>query len=531
MIHHASDWCGPTASTLVLRALQCFPERTAFAWDGGSLSYGAALDLIGRVQGVIKAAGREPQVVAFLSANRADAWCAEVAVQALGLAVTWLHPMGALPDQLEQLNDSGAAALIVDALAFDQRGAELAALAPQLRRVWTLGTAGTGTAGSGTTAFGVDLLAAAQSMGPTTARDLSTPSSVATMNYTGGTTGRSKAVLRQQHAHAAMWRAILEDFELPARPRYLAAAPISHVAGTKIAPVLLRGGTVHLLQRFDTGEFLSKVQTQSINMSLLVPTMIYSLLDDPSLASRDLSSLELLMYGASPMSPTRLVEAMERIGPVFSQLYGQTECYPISLLRKADHDAAQPQLFASCGAPVASAEVRLLDEAGQSVPQGEAGEICVRAPQMMNGYWQRDELTRETTAGGWLHTGDIARMDERGFLFIVDRKKDMIVSGGFNVYPREVEDVLTSDPSVASAAVIGVPDAKWGETVLAVVVARPGAVIDADALAQLVKQRKGVQHAPKRVEVVDALPLTALGKIDKQALRAPHWPSGGRQVA
>ncbi|MBK0114043.1 MULTISPECIES: AMP-binding protein [unclassified Delftia] len=521
MINLASGWCGPTACTLVLRALQRFPERTAFSWDGGSLRYGAALDLIGRLQGVLKAAGHEPRVVALLSANRAEAWCAEVAVQALGLAVTWLHPMGALPDQLEQLHDSGAAALVVDGRAFGQRGAELAALAPQLQHVWTLGK----------TEAGVDLLAAAQSIGPVAARDLSLPSSVATMNYTGGTTGRSKAVLRQQHAHAAMWRAILEDFELPARPNYLAAAPISHVAGTKIAPVLLRGGTVHLLQRFEPDEFLATVQAQSINMSLLVPTMVYTLLDEPRLAARDLSSLELLLYGASPMSPTRLVEAMERIGPVFSQLYGQTECYPISLLRKGDHDAAQPERFASCGAPIASVEVRLLDDSGQSVPQGEAGEICVRAPHVMNGYWQRDELTREASAGGWLHTSDIARMDERGFLFIVDRKKDMIVSGGFNVYPREVEDVLTSDPSVASAAVIGVPDAKWGETVLAVVVARPGAVIDADALAQLVKQRKGAQHAPKRVQVVDALPLTALGKVDKKALRAPHWPTGGRQVA
>lgn len=521
MMNITSDWYGPTSSALVLRALRRYPSRIAFSWDDGSLTYAGALDLIGRFQGVFKAAWPNPIVVALLSANRAEAWCAEIAVQSLGVPVTWLHPMGALPDQLEQLSDSGAETLIVDAKAFHQRGGELAAKAASLRTVWTLGP----------TEFGKDLLAGAHAIGTVEARDQSKLSSVATMNYTGGTTGRSKAVVRQQHAHAAMWRAILEDFELPAVPQYLAAAPISHVAGTKIAPVLLRGGTVHLLQRFDPSEFLTTVEAKGINMSLLVPTMIYTLLDDTSLNSRNLKSLELMLYGASPMSPTRLVEAIERVGPVFSQLYGQTECYPISLLRKADHDVTDPDLFSSCGSPVASVEVCLVDSEGRAVPQGEAGEICVRAPHAMTGYWQRDELTREATAGGWLHTSDIARMDERGFMFIVDRKKDMIVSGGFNVYPREVEDVLTSDPRVASAAVIGIPDAKWGEAVMAVVVPRPGAQVDAESLAKLVKDRKGAQHAPKRVEIVEKLPLTALGKIDKKALRAPHWPANGRQVA
>jgi fatty-acyl-CoA synthase len=174
--------------------------------------------------------------------------------------------------------------------------------------------------------------------------------------------------------------------------------------------------------------------------------------------------------------------------------------------------------------------VRLLDGDGQEVPMGEAGEICVRAPHAMERYWQRDELTAEALAGGWLHSGDIARADEDGYLYIVDRKKDMIVSGGFNVFPREVEDILSSDPQVAMAAVIGVPDAKWGEAVMAVVVPRPGATPDAQRLMQLVKARKGAQHAPKQVEFVAALPVTAVGKVDKKALRAPHWANQARQV-
>jgi fatty-acyl-CoA synthase len=258
--------------------------------------------------------------------------------------------------------------------------------------------------------------------------------------------------------------------------------------------------------------------------------MIYVLLDHPRLDQSDLSSLELILYGASPMSPTRLVEGLERIGPVFSQLYGQTECYPVSVLGKADHDARRPELFASCGFPVASCSTSLRDEDNNEVKPGEAGEICVRAPQAMEQYWKRPEQTAETLKGGWLHTGDIARADERGYLYIVDRKKDMIVSGGFNIFPREVEDVLSSHPDVAMAAVIGVPHEKWGEAVAALIVAKPGTQPVAEALMQLVKDRKGSTHAPKQVEFVDSLPLTAVGKVDKKILRAKYWSGRARQV-
>jgi fatty-acyl-CoA synthase len=510
----------PTASALALLALQRWPQRAAFSWDGGSITRAGLLALIGRVQAALMREGRAPARVALLSANRFEAWGVEVAVQALGSASTWLHPMGALQDQLEQLRDAQVDALVVDARHYGERGGELAARLDPAVRVWTLGPAG----------YGHDLLAAAQHAGEQPARALATPLDIATLGYTGGTTGKSKAAWRRQHGHAAMCRAILDDFELPATPRYLASAPISHVAGTKILPVLLRGGTVHLMPRFEPGAFLTSVQRERINMGLLVPTMIYMLLDDPALARADVSSLELLLYGASPMSPTRLVEGIERLGPVFSQLYGQTECYPISLLRREDHDPARPERLGSCGHPIAATQVRLLDGDGQEVAVGEAGEICVRAPHAMEGYWQRDELTDEALAGGWLHSGDIARADEAGYLYIVDRKKDMIVSGGFNVFPREVEDILSSDPQVAMAAVIGVPDAKWGEAVMAVVVPRPGATPDAQRLMQLVKERKGAQHAPKQVEFVAALPLTAVGKVDKKALRAPHWAGQTRQV-
>jgi fatty-acyl-CoA synthase len=186
--------------------------------------------------------------------------------------------------------------------------------------------------------------------------------------------------------------------------------------------------------------------------------------------------------------------------------------------------------LASCGRPLAGLDVALLDEDGNVVPAGSVGEVCVRGPLLMDGYIDEPEATEEAMRFGWLHTGDLGVFDDDGFLTLVDRAKDMIVSGGFNVYPREVEDVLATDPSVAASAVIGVPDADWGEAVAAYVVAAPGASIDEVALRDLVRSRKGPVHAPKQIHVVDALPLTGIGKPDKKVLRAKHWPNADRAI-
>jgi fatty-acyl-CoA synthase len=458
--------------------------------------------------------------VAFLTANRADSWCAGVAAQLSRLAITWLHPLGSLEDQLFQLEDSDAQMLVIDAAAFRDRGGDLAAKASQIKTVFTLGAAG----------YGTDLLVAIETAGHAAARCLAGADDIATLNYTGGTTGKSKGALRTHREYGGFANAILADFEIPDRARYLTVAPISHVAGTKVLPTLMRGGTVHMLRGFDPEAVFNTIARERINFTLFVPTMIYVLLDHPALGRTDLSSLELVLYGASAMSPSRLVEGIERIGPVFSQLYGQTECYPVSVLRKQDHDPKTPELFLSCGFPIAACEVKILDEDDREVKAGQAGEICVRGPHVMAEYWKRPETTAETLKNGWLHTGDIARADERGYLFILDRKKDMIVTGGFNIFPREVEDVLTQHPDVAMCAVVGVPDDKWGEAVTAVVVAREGALPDADELINLVKSRKGSAHAPKQIQFVSELPMTGVGKVDKKVLRATFWAGRDRMV-
>ena len=511
----------PPVCEQTLRALARYPQRTAFSWPGGSLTYQGATDLIGRMQANFMRLGLQPgSRVAFLTANRADTWCAGVAAQLSQLALTWLHPLGSLDDQLFQLEDSEAETLVVDAAAFRDRGGDLATRAQGLKHIFTMGPAN----------YGTDLLTAVEQAGSATARCLAGPDDIATLNYTGGTTGKSKGALRHHREYGGFANAILADFEIPEGARYLTVAPISHVAGTKVLPTLMRGGTVHMLKGFDPEAVLKTIEREKINFTLFVPTMIYVLLDHPALDKTDLSSLELLLYGASAMSPSRLVEGIERIGPVFSQLYGQTECYPVSVLRKADHDPKTPELFLSCGFPIAACQVKILDDNDQQVATGEAGEICVRASHVMAGYWKRPDVTAETLKNGWLHTGDIARKDERGYMFILDRKKDMIVSGGFNIFPREVEDVLTQHADVAMCAVVGIPDDKWGEAVTAVVVAREGTKPDADELINLVKARKGSAHAPKQIQFVKELPMTGVGKVDKKVLRARFWEGRGRMV-
>ncbi|MGF6429851.1 MULTISPECIES: AMP-binding protein [Bradyrhizobium] len=511
----------PAVCEQTLRALARYPSRTAFAWPGGSLSYQGATDLIGRMQSVFMRLGFAPGTrVALLTANRADSWCAGVAAQLSRLAITWLHPLGSLDDQLFQIEDSEAQMLIVDGITFRDRGGELATKAQGLKTVFTLGPAD----------YGADLLQVAEDAGSASAKSFAREDDISTLNYTGGTTGKSKGALRYHREYGGFAAAILADFEIPETPRYLTVAPISHVAGTKVLPTLMRGGTVHMLKGFDPEAVFTTIAREKINFTLFVPTMIYVMLDHPALDKTDLSSLELLLYGASAMSPSRLVEGIERIGPVFSQLYGQTECYPVSVLRKADHDPKTPDLFLSCGFPITACQVKILDQDDQEVAIGEAGEICVRATHVMAEYWKRPDITAETLKSGWLHTGDIARKDERGYMFILDRKKDMIVSGGFNIFPREVEDVLSQHADVAMVAVVGVPDDKWGEAVTAVVVAREGAAPDADELIGLVKAKKGSAHAPKQIQFVKELPMTGVGKVDKKVLKARFWTGRDRMV-
>jgi fatty-acyl-CoA synthase len=475
-----------------------------------------------RTAQVFRECGLQPgDGITQISSNRIDAFVVSSAALINGIRYTPLHPLGSLDDQAFILEDAEISALVADVPAFAQRGQDLAARGPGLKHVFTLGEA----------AFGEDLLELAKARDPTPLSPIPKQNDLAWIAYTGGTTGRPKGVMLPHRSMVMNALMTLAEWQWPRELRLLTATPITHAAGPLLGPAMLRGGTVVMLPGFDPQSFLAAIVEHRITATFLVPTMIYVLLDHPATRQADLSSLQMVIYGAAPMSPTRLIEAMEVFGSIFTQLYAQTEApNTVTTLRMEDHDPARPERLGSCGSPLAGIQVAILDENDEEVAVGEVGEICVRGPLVMDGYWKRPEETAQTLRNDWLHTGDMARRDEDNFYYIVDRAKDMIVSGGFNVFPREIEDVLTSHDAVAMAAVIGVPDEKWGESVKAIVVPKPGTSPSAEELIALVRDAKGPVYAPKTVEFVDEMPVTPLGKPDKKAVRQRFWGKQERQV-
>ena len=464
----------------------------------------------------------ERHATAMVSKNRPEVLFVMGANMMSACRSTSLHPMASLDDQAYVLEDAGVETLIFDPTAFDQRAVDLQERVPGVKLLLSLGPS----------EVGVDLIALAKTFDPQPlVAPVVDPEEVTGLTYTGGTTGKSKGVMQTYRAGATLLQIQLSEWEWPEDTRFLIATPLSHAGAAFFVPTLLRGGCLIVLPGFEPTAVLEAIEKYKITATMLVPTMLYVLMDHPKIDDYDLSSLETIYYGAAAMSPTRLKEAIERFGSIFFQFFGQSECgMTISVLKKAEHDVTNLERLATCGRAVPWLKVALLDDDLNEVPDGEPGEICVRGPLVMKGYWNKPEQTAEALAGGWLHTGDVARKDRDGYLTIVDRKKDMIVSGGFNVFPREIEDVIGTHPAVAQVAVIGVPDEKWGEAVKAVVVLRPDQAVTADELAALVKAAKGAVHSPKSVDFVDSIPLSALGKPDKKALRATYWQGSDRLV-
>lgn len=500
---------GGTLGALVLRACQRYRDESAVVGPDLRLTYA---QLSNRISGMMQAfdeVGLERgDGVALLSGNSADVVVATCAVMAAGLRLTALSPLGSEQDHLFCVKDAEVSAIIVDP-RFVPRALDLRQGAPKLREVFALGEASNA----------IDLSRKA-SAGRQMAEDRAYTDDIAMIAYTGGTTGRPKGVV---HTHASALAALhmaASEWEWPTNGKVLAVTPVSHAAGILAYPTFLRGGEFHVLAGFSARSFYDYVANAKIGATFMAPTMIYRLLDDPPRAGDDLRTLETIFYGAAPMDADRMLEAIGCFGSIFMQLYGQTEAPTcITYMRRFEHDVTRLDVLASAGIPQAGLDIVLLDGDGVPVPVGAPGEVCVRGPFVMRGYWNRPTETAEALRGGWLHTGDVGRFDEDGRLHIVDRLKDLIISGGFNIYPREVEDALSGIDGVQACAVVGVPDSKWGEAVAAAVVIAPGADLSSESLINSVKDAKGPIHAPKQVIFVDTLPLTPVGKVDKKALR------------
>ena len=360
----------------------------------------------------------------------------------------------------------------------------------------------------------------------------SEPGACARIMLTGGTSGKPKAVMTSSASLTFQALAHVAANAFDADTRMLIASPISHGGGSFIPPVLAKGGRVVIDSRFRPAEVIGGISGGRLNTLFLVPTMLYALMDHPDAGRLKPGQLKRLIYGAAPASPERVRQAMALFGPVLLQSYGLSEAPgTILYLSPEDHQHPDPGRLASAGRPYPGVIARLMAD-GKVLParSGEVGEIVVRAPHVMMGYWNAPELTAEAFEGGWLHTGDLARVDDAGFFHIVSRLKDMIISGGFNVYACEVEQALEEHGAVAASAVIGIPDPKWGEAVTAFVVVADSAEVTEEALIAFVRERKGPIKTPKTVTLLPELPLTRLGKVDKNVLRSGHWPGRHRAV-
>jgi acyl-CoA synthetase (AMP-forming)/AMP-acid ligase II len=374
---------------------------------------------------------------------------------------------------------------------------------------------------------------------PTTPPDrLITPDYDLYQMYTSGTTGQPKGAVITHRAATWHTAQIALAHDIHPGERVLVVAPVFHAAGASAAafPCVYGGGCLYIQTDFKPVEVVRALSEERIGLAVFVPAMIQICLTEvPDVAQRRYDSLRLMHYGASPIAEQTLRRAMQVFQCDFSQGYGMTEMTAgISYLSSAAHRRAlaeKPDLLLAAGRPLLGTEVRVVDPNDIPLPNGTIGEIIARGPQLMRGYWNQPEATAVTLRGGWMHTGDAGVLDDEGFLYIQDRIKDMIVSGGENVYPRAVEEILYQHPAIAEAAVIGVPDERWGETVKAVVVLGQGMTATAEEIIDFCRGKVAGFARPRSVDFIEALPRTPSGKVLKRVLREPYWAGQQRRVA
>ena len=353
---------------------------------------------------------------------------------------------------------------------------------------------------------------------------------------TGGTTGKSKGVL-MNHAAIETWYAnYYTHFGYYENSVHLVVAPMTHTAGILGGMHFARGGVNVMMATVSPAGILEAIQEYGVTHLFLPPTVLYMMLALDNVGNYDVSTLQHFIVGAAPTSLEKLKEAVNIFGPVMTEAYGQVEA-PAAVAMKAPWDYLDKQgnindqRLRGIGRAGAFNQVAVLDDDGKEVARGEAGEICLKGRLVTLGYYKNPAATAEARQFGWHHTGDVGVMDDDGYITIVDRKKDMIITGGFNVYPNEVEQVLSLHPAVQEAAVIGIPDDKWGEAVKACVQLKPGQEVDTEDLIALVKEKLGSVKAPKTVDILDDLPRSAVGKVLKTELRKPYWEDTDRNVS
>ena len=491
---------------LAEQTLDRLGDHEALFFEGTWYRSGELLDRAARLAGGLIGLGLQPgDRVAVMTSNSPDVGVVYNALWRAGAAITPVIFLLTEQDLRNILTDSGAVAVVTSPEFLDKVRAAGAGIAT-LRWIICAGEPGEGSLGL------ADLQA-----GPPAPIVARADHDLAALMYTGGTTGRAKGVML---SHENLWRsghASTEGGHVPGVKRALVCLPLSHAFGllvTVIGMHSIEAGVVVLMRWFEPVQFLSLIQEHRLQTVPVVPSMLQYLLTQP-LEQYDLSSLRVFASGAAPL-PAEVVHELERRipGVEVREGYGLTESSAI-----VSSNRPGQRRLGSVGVPVPGCEVRILDDSGAEVARGEPGEICVRSATVMQGYWRAPELTAEAIREGWLRTGDIGRLDEDGYLYISDRKKDLIIRGGFNVFPRDVEDALLEHPSVSMVAVVGRPDQESGEEVVAFVALRPGEVVTSEELVEFGRQRLGGYKYPREVHIIDAVPLTPVGKVDRKAVR------------
>ncbi len=506
------------------------PDAELAIFAGRRWTYGEMAEQVNRLANALLASGlRRGDRIAYLSKNSVEYAVMFYACSKVGVVPVPLNYRLAPPEWQYIIDDAHARLLIA-------RGEYVAAIEPvraQLKTVERCVALGVASVPAGWDDYDA-FVGGAPSTAPKA--EVSSSDDVYQM-YTSGTTGRPKGAVL---THAALTSHLTQaSFALDSKPgeRALVVAPMYHAAAALMTfSTLWFGGSMWIEEDFHPLHAVRAMSDERIGRALLVPAMIQAcLVMVPDVAQRKYDALRYIVYGASPISEATLRQAMEVFGCEFLQGYGMTETTAaVTYLLPSDHHRAlrdKPELLLSAGRAMVGTEVRVVDANDQDVPLGEVGEVIARGPQMMRGYWNLEEASREALRGGWMHTGDAGRMDAEGYLYISDRVKDMIVSGGENVYPREVEEVLFQHPAIADVAVIGVPDEKWGETVKAIVVVRDGATVVAEEILAHCHGKLAGYKRPRSVDFVAALPRNPSGKVLKRELREPYWVGHTRRVS
>ena len=511
------------------RTIQQRPHTVALVFGARRTPFSVLVDRVARLAGAFARQGISAGERIVLLAHNSDRYVEGLlAAWWLGAVACPLNTRWSAAEIAYALNDCGTRLLVVDD-AFVPMLAELSALVPGLCPVVH---AGEEPVPAGLLAW-EELIAGGEPLEDTR------PSgdALATILYTGGTTGKPKGVML---SHANLWvSAVARMAEVPNAEDGVAllVAPLFHVAGLgRVVSQIVTGSTCVLLPAFRAETVLATLQDERVTDVLLVPSMLQMLVDHPSFAAHDLRHLGRIVHGASPISPALLERAMKALPHCgFLSAYGMTETAATACsngpYRWREGVPPAPHELAA-GRACYGNEVRVVDADGRAAPYGTVGEIVVRGANVMRGYWNRPEETRAALReDGWLHTGDGGFMDAAGYVYIVDRLKDMIISGGENVYSAEVEAALSSQPAVAACAVIGTPSPTWGEAVHAVVVLKPGAAVTEEALRTHCRSRLAGYKCPKTIEFREALPLSPAGKVLKTVLREPFWSGSARQVS